>query len=69
VSERLERRGAPRIFSLLIGIVGLVAAAYALTDGAIDDLPFGAAGVLAAAALLVGALILAWTVLPRRRKD
>lgn len=63
----MERRGGPRVFTLLVGIVGLVASAYALTDGAVDSLPFGGTGVLAGAALLVGVLILAWTVRPTHR--
>ncbi|GAA0595983.1 hypothetical protein GCM10010174_08990 [Kutzneria viridogrisea] len=60
-------RGGPRVFTLLIGLVGLLGCGYALTDGAVERLPFGPTGLLAGAALLVGVLILAWTVRPGSR--
>ena len=64
----LERRGGPRLVSLLVGIGGLFTAAYALSDGSMADLPFGVTGLVAGGAILVGLLILVWTVRPSARK-
>ncbi|GAA3433532.1 hypothetical protein [Kutzneria kofuensis] len=63
-----ERRGGPRLVSLLFGIGGLFAMAYALSDGKMADLPFGVTGLVAGGAILVGLLILMWTVRPSARK-
>jgi len=64
----IERRGGPRLVSLLFGIGGLFAMAYALSDGSMADLPFGVTGLVAGGAILVGLLILMWTVRPSARK-
>ena len=64
----LERRGGPRVVSLLFGIGGLFATAYALSDGSMADLPFGVTGLVAGSAILVGLLILVWTIRPSARK-
>ena len=64
----LERRGGPRLVSLLFGIGGLFATAYALSDGKMADLPFGLTGLVAGGAILIGLLILMWTVRPSARK-
>lgn len=64
----VERRGGPRVVSLLFGIGGLFATAYALTDGKMADLPFGTTGLVAGGAILVGLLILMWTVRPSARR-
>ncbi|MFC0439280.1 hypothetical protein [Kutzneria buriramensis] len=64
----LERRGGPRVVSLLFGVGGLFATAYALTDGRMADLPFGVTGLVAGGAILVGLLILLWTVRPSARR-
>ena len=54
--------------SLLFGIGGLFATAYALSDGKMADLPFGVTGMVAGGAILIGLLILVWTVRPSARK-
>jgi len=64
----IERRGGPRLVSLLFGIGGLFAMAYALSDGSMADLPFGVTGLVAGGAILIGLLILMWTVRPSTRK-
>jgi hypothetical protein len=64
----LERRGGPRLMTLLFGIGGLFAMAYALSDGKMADLPFGVTGLVAGGAILIGLLILMWTVRPSARK-
>jgi hypothetical protein len=63
-----ERRGGPRLISLLFGIGGLFAVAYALTDGGVAALPFGLTGLIAGSAVLVGLLILVWSVRPSARR-
>ncbi len=66
--NELERRGGPRLVTLLFGIGGLFATAYALSDGKMADLPFGVTGLVAGGAILIGLLILMWTVRPSARK-
>ena len=64
----LERRGGPRLVSLLFGIGGLFGTAYSLSDGKMADLPFGVTGLVAGGAILIGLLILMWTVRPSTRR-
>ena len=64
----VERRGGPRLFTLLIGIGGLTASAYAITDGAFTHVPLGLTGIVAGGAVLMGLLILAWTIRPTTRR-
>ena len=66
VSPR-PRRGGPRVFTLIVGVVSLLACVYALTDGAIGEYAPGFSWWLAGAALLAGILILASTFRPNRK--
>jgi hypothetical protein len=64
----MGRRGGPRLFTLLIGIGGLIAAAYAITDGAFTHVPLGLTGLIAGGAVLMGLLIMVWTIRPSTRR-
>ena len=59
-------RRRPDIFTLIVGLVALVASAYALTDGSIWLPTIDFRWVLAGGALLIGLLLLVASLRPRR---
>ena len=65
-STGVRRRG-PDVFTLIVGLVALVASAYALSDGRIWLPNVDFRWVIAGGALLVGLLLLGASLRPRRR--
>ena len=60
-------RNAPGFFSLIVGVLSLLACAYALTDGVIANYSVSLIWWLAGGALLTGLLLLASTLWPSQR--
>jgi fatty acid desaturase len=65
-NTEVRRRGVD-VFTLLVGLVALVASSYAITDGRIWLPGLDFRWVIAGGALVVGLLLLAASLRPRRR--
>jgi len=64
--ESAPARRRPDIFTLIVGLVALVASAYALTDGSIWLPHIDFRWVAAGGALVIGLLLLVASLRPRR---
>ena len=67
VVEERRRRGFPDPLNLIMGLVTLGVAAYALTDGAWGLPAVDPKWIIAGGALLVGLLMLGASLRPRKR--